>query len=154
MQWKTPKQYIQNVCEIIKFAFGPSPWKLSGMPRLPGKKSSHSPKVWLTSGCWFTSCNAPMLNFPRPTVASPGVETEVRIALPVLDDAVVGADLSTARGTVAHCRGLLELAVAALPEALCGVFGWRQDGTASSQLGSMQGSFTTACCIVPRILPR
>lgn len=90
-----------------------------------------------------------MLNFPNPTVASPGVETELRIALPVLDDVVFGVDFSSARGTVAHCRGLPELAVAALPVALCGVLGWRQDGTASSQLGSMQGLRTTTCVLPP-----
>lgn len=118
-----------------------APWKLSGTPSPSGKKSSHgSRRVELVvSGCSITSCNAPILNFPRPTVASPGVERELRIVLLPLDDAVIGVDVSSARrGIVAHCRFWPALAVVALPEeALCGVFGWRQGGIASSQLGFM-----------------
>lgn len=120
------------------------PWKLSGMPNPSGQKSSHCSRrvELLVSGWSITSCNAPILNFPRPTVASPGVERELRSALPLLEDAVVGVGVSSARrGTVAHCRKWPELAVAALPEeAVCGVFGWRQDGIASFQLGSMYRS--------------
>lgn len=92
-----------------------------------------------------------MLNFPRPTVESPGVEAELRIELhvPILDDAVIGVDVSSARGllllqprgTLAHCRSCPALAVAGdgifEEEALCGVFGCCHDGTASFQLGSM-----------------
>lgn len=107
-----------------------------------------------------------MLNFPRPTVESPGVEAELRIELhvPILDDAVIGVDASSARrllllqprGTFAHCRSCPALAVAGdgifEEEALlCGVFGCRHDGTASFQLGSMNGQ---PSCVVVHVRSR
>lgn len=137
-----------------------SPLKLSGTPSPPGKKPPSSPSCGGNSA-WIMSCNAPILKFPRPTVASPWVEWDPRIPpRAVFDNPVIGAaaaaDSPWRRGmppppplllplsgavAVAHDRSCPVLAVAALPgigdEALgvCRDFDWRQDGTASSQSG-------------------